>query len=202
MPTLGHFACRFRRRNREAADRLAGSDQRRPKGRKPPSGKATPPRGRSDAHPFRRAAGTGTEGPEHPGAKGLAVLAQTTWAAAHDGAECPPNRIPTPHDMATWWPWPEDLRADLRDDLARYAGPDPLTVETLVPELKTDVVDAPLTHVDVAAAQTTFRCRPGSAALGDALWPATAPRGDGGRWAQRHGPPVGYRCGAANHHAG
>ena len=142
------------RSNREAAKRMSAGDQRRPKARRPPSGKATP-RSTGGARPARRAAGTDAEGADGPGtqeagAKELAVLAQTAWAAAHDGDECPPDHIPTPHDMAAWWPWPEDLVEVLAACLTKRAGPDPLTFEAVVPELQTGS-DEPLTHVDVAA---------------------------------------------------
>ena len=140
--------------NREAAERLSDGDQQHPKkGRRRP-----PPRGRtrSGARPVRRAAATpGAEGADPDkreniaGAKELAVLAKATWATAHDGAECPPDHIPTPHDMAAWWPWPEDLIEGLSAWLTERAGPDPLTFEAVVPELKTG--NEPLTHVDVAA---------------------------------------------------
>ena len=49
------------RSNREAAERLAAGDQQRPKARRRPSTKATPPRGgrgRSGARPVRRRAAT------------------------------------------------------------------------------------------------------------------------------------------------
>lgn len=141
-----------RRRNREAAARMSESDQRPPKVRRPSSGKATSPRGRTGTRPAWRAAGTRAKGadPENQaGAKELAVLAQNSWAATHDGAECPLSHIPTPHDMAAWWPWPEDLIERLSVWLTERAGPDPLTFEAVVPELKTRSED-PLTHVGVA----------------------------------------------------
>ena len=140
--------------NREAAERLSDGDQQHPKkGRRRP-----PPRGRtrSGARPVRRAATPGAEGADPgkreniAGAKELAVLAKATWATAHDGAECPPDHIPTPHDMAVWWPWPEDLIEGLSAWLTERAGPDPLTFEAVAPDLKTGS-DEPLTHVDVAA---------------------------------------------------
>ena len=143
------------RSNREAAKRMVAGDQRRPKVRRKSSRKATSSRGRTGARSARSAARTDADGPEtrsredQAGAEELAMLAQATWSAAHDGAECPPDYIPTPDDMAAWWPWPENLRANLRDDLTRVAGPDPLTFETVVPELKTGSAE-PLTHVDVA----------------------------------------------------
>ena len=141
------------RSNREAAKRMSAGDQR-PKKQRSPSGKATP-RGAGGARPARRAAGTDAEGEDDPGtqeagAKELAGLAQAVWAAAHDDEECPPDRIPTPHDMAAWWPWPEDLVEVLAAWLTKRAGPDPLTFEAVVPELQTGS-DEPLTHVDVAA---------------------------------------------------
>ena len=82
------------------------------------------------------------------------MLAKATWATAHDGAECPPDHIPSPHDMAAWWPWPEDLIEGLSAWLTERAGPDPLTFETVAPDLKTGS-DEPLTHVDVAALRKT-----------------------------------------------
>ena len=144
---------------REAAASMAAGDQRRSKVRRTPSGKTTTPRGRTSTRPARRAAGTRDKGPgpreNPPGTKELAVLAQTTWAATHAGAECPSDHIPTPDDMTAWWPWPEDLLADLRDDLARYAGPDPLTFEAVAPEFKTES-NVPLTDVDVTALRKRF----------------------------------------------
>ena len=152
------YSARARSNRKAAASMAAGGDQRRPEVRRPSSGKAASPRGRTGARPFRRAAGTRAEGPDPrpredlAGAKELAVLAQATWAAAHGGAECPLNRIPTPHDMAAWWPWPENLLADLHADLLHdYAGPDPLTFEVVAAaEFRTGAT-APLTDVDVAA---------------------------------------------------
>ena len=32
----------------------------------------------------------------------LRELARATWPPAHDGAECPPERIPSPADLAAW----------------------------------------------------------------------------------------------------
>ena len=34
----------------------------------------------------------------------LRHVARATWAKLHDGAECPPKRIPTPEDLAAWLP--------------------------------------------------------------------------------------------------
>ena len=142
------------RRNREAAERLATSSQQPSKASSAPARKAAS-RERTRGRPVRRAARADAEEPARTsermtGAECLAALARATWAAAHDGAECPPNHIPTPHDMDSWWPWPENLIKNLRDDLAAYAGPDPLTFETAAPEFKTGS-DEPLTDVDVAA---------------------------------------------------
>lgn len=137
------------RRVKEARARAAGNSK---DGDDTP---ATPDRKRKGRKRRRRAAATVLQPalPNDPenlaGVKELAVLAQATWAVTHEDSECPPNRIPTPHDMAAWWPWPEDLLADLRDDLTRCAGPDPLTFEAVAPEFKTRS-DVPLTHVDVA----------------------------------------------------
>ena len=144
------------RRNREAAERLAASDhQQPPKTSSAPARKAAS-RGRTRGRrPVRRAArANADEGPARTsermaGAERLAALARATWAAAHDGAECPPEHIPTPHDLAAWWPWPVDLIEGLSAWLTERTGPDPLTFEAVVPELKTG--DEPLTHVDVAA---------------------------------------------------
>ena len=98
------------RRNQEAAERLSDGDQQRPKAarRRPSTKQPTSSRGRtrSGARPVRRAATPSAEGTDPDkreniaGAKELAVLAKATWAAAHDDAECPPDHIPTLHDMA------------------------------------------------------------------------------------------------------
>ncbi|MDE0023520.1 MAG: hypothetical protein OXP69_03810 [Spirochaetaceae bacterium] len=138
---------------REAGKRLVVDDQKLPKARRRPSAKAKPPRGRghTGVRPVRRKATPRTEGPDpdSPGAKELAVLAKAIWADTHNGAECPPNHIPTPHNMASWWPWPEDLIKGLFAWLTERAGPDPLTFEAVAPELKTRS-DEPLMHVAVA----------------------------------------------------
>ena len=138
------------------------------------------------------------------GAECLTALAHATWAAAHAGAECPSDHIhiPTPHDMAAWWPWPEALVEDLAAWLTERAGPYPLTFEAVAPELETRIGRPAYGRERDGAAETTSRRRPGSAAPGDALWPAAAPRGDGGRRAHRHDPPVGYRSGAADRRTG
>ena len=142
------------RRNREAAGRLAAGNQQPPKTSSTPARKAAPRR-RASGRPVRRDAGTDAEGPARTserlaGAECLAALAHATWAAGHDVAECPPDHIPTPHDMAGWWPWPENLIEGLSAWLTERAGPDPLTFEAVVPEFKTGS-DEPLMHVDVAA---------------------------------------------------
>ena len=142
---------------REAGERLTAGDQQRPKARRRPTAKTKPlrGRGRTGGRPVSRKAPPSTEGldparQDCPGTKELATLAKVIWADTHRGAECPPNHIPTLHDMAAWWPWPQNLLRDLRDDLLRdHASPAPLTFETLAPELKTGS-DAPLTNVDVA----------------------------------------------------
>ena len=142
------------RRNREAAGRLAAGNQQPPKTSSTPARKAASRR-RTSGRPVRRDAGADAEGPARTserlaGAECLAALAHATWAAVHDGDECPPDHIPTPHDMGAWWPWPQDLIEDLRDDLLRdYAGPDPLTFEAVAPELETRA-GALLTSVNVA----------------------------------------------------
>ena len=142
------------RRNREAAGRLAAGNQQPPKTSSTPARKAASRR-RTSGRPVRRDAGADAEGPARTserlaGAECLAALAHATWAAVHDGDECPPDHIPTPHDMDAWWPWPQDLIEDLRDDLLRdYAGPDPLTFEAVAPELETRA-GALLTSVNVA----------------------------------------------------
>ena len=142
------------RRNREAAERLATSNQQPSKASSAPARKAAS-RERTRGRPVRRAARADAEEPARTiermaGAECLAALARATWAAAHDGAECPPDHIPTPHDLAAWWPWPEDLIEDLSAWLTGRAGPDPLTFEAVAPDLKTGS-DEPLTHVDAAA---------------------------------------------------
>ena len=135
------------RRNREAAERLAGNQQP-PKTSSAPARKAAS-RGRTSGRLGRRDAGADAEGPARTSER-LAALAHATWAAAHAGAECPSDHIPTPHDMAAWWPWPEALVEDLAAWLTERAGPYPLTFEAVAPELETRA-GAPLTGANVTA---------------------------------------------------
>ena len=142
------------RRNREAAERLAAGNQQPPRTSSAPARKAAS-RGRTRAgRPVRREAEADAERPatseRWAGAECLPALAHATWATAHDGAECPPEHIPTPHDLAAWWPWPENLIEDLAAWLTERAGPDPLTFETVAPDLETRA-GAPLTGANVAA---------------------------------------------------
>ena len=52
----------------------------------------------------------------------LEALARATWAKAHNGAECPPNRIPTPADMVH----------DMADDPAALARARPVAEAALL----------------------------------------------------------------------
>ena len=46
-------------------------------------------------------------------AEALNVLARRAWYTAHDGAECPPARIPAPEDLVAWRSeWPADVMAE------------------------------------------------------------------------------------------
>ena len=62
----------------------------------------------------------------------LAVVARATWAKAHNGAECPPNRIPEPAALAAWLPEvPGGGPRHGRKRLAAVIAPDPETVRRL-----------------------------------------------------------------------
>ena len=54
----------------------------------------------------------------------LRHLAAATWPPAHDGAECPDNRIPTPADLADWLPECPEATEEADELLAAAIAPD------------------------------------------------------------------------------